>query len=167
MIRTPLNQGLLQSDLDFAGFEPVNLTGWPPTGGGGGGGLDANTVTAEDIGLVGDGVTDNTAALQAWLDDVSAAKVNSTLLVPDGLYIFSGALQDTGRRNAQITLPIAAITDHAYSVTIKGYHPIPYIPWPDVSIPVPKGPIFRSTLASGSGTRPVLYRRDGAGRRNL
>jgi hypothetical protein len=39
MIKEPIYQGRLQSDLDFAGFNPVNLTGWPPSGGGGGGAI--------------------------------------------------------------------------------------------------------------------------------
>jgi hypothetical protein len=153
MINEPIYRGLLQSDLDFAGFNPVNLTGWPPTGGGSSG-LDANTVTAASIGLIGDGATDNTTAFQTWLNSVAAAKVNTTLLVPDGVYIFSGPLQDTSYCNAQIILPSVSITDHGYSLTIKGYHPISYTPWPIVTLPGPRGPIFRSTLASGSGTQP-------------
>jgi hypothetical protein len=84
---------------------------------------------------------------------VEAAKVSSTLLVPDGIYIFSGALQDTSRRNAQILLPAAAQTDPTYSVTIKGYHPLSNVPWPG-TIATPKGPIFRSTLSTGGGTQP-------------
>lgn len=142
-MKTPIKNGVLQGDIDFAGFHALNF-----------GFQDANTVTAGAIGLVGDGVTDNTAALQAWINSVEAAKVNSTLLVPDGIYIFSGALQDGGRRNAQILLPSNDITDPPYSITIKGYHPLSYIPWPGVSMPSPKGPIFRSTLATGGGTQP-------------
>jgi hypothetical protein len=153
-MKTPIYTGTLQSDLDFAGFSPVNLPGWPPTGGGGGG--DANTVTASDIGLVGDGVTDNTAALQAWLNSVGTAKVNSTLLVPDGVYVFSGALQDGSGANAQIVFPSVGQADPAYSVTIKGYHPLLLIPWPNVSMPLPRGPIFKSTLNTGSGTQPAF-----------
>jgi hypothetical protein len=34
MIKEPIYLGILQSDLDFDGHNPVNLTGWPPTGGG-------------------------------------------------------------------------------------------------------------------------------------
>jgi hypothetical protein len=159
MINEPIYKGLLQSDLDCAGFNLLNFPGGG--GGGGGGGLDANTVVATDVGMVGDGVTDNTSALQAWLTSVETAKVNSTLLVPDGVYIFSGALQDGSVRNAQILLPTVLQTDHAYSVTIKGYHPIMYTTWPSQAglsgaVPIPKGPIFKSTLNTASGTQPAF-----------
>jgi hypothetical protein len=68
-IRTPINNGLLQSDLDCAGFDLLNFSG-SIGGGSGSSGLDERTFLAADIGLVGDGATDNTAALQAWLDSV-------------------------------------------------------------------------------------------------
>lgn len=145
-IQTPINNAILQSDLDVAGFNLLNFSGGGLPAGGTAGqflqkqsstdgdadwatvaGGDENTVTAADIGLLGDGVTDNSVALQTWLDSVNLAKVNSTLLVPDGVYIFSGSLQNTGYQNAQILLPTANITDPAYSVTIKGYHPISYV----------------------------------------
>jgi hypothetical protein len=151
-MRTPIFTGTLQSDLDFAGHSPVNLPGWPPTGGGG---LDANTVTADDIGLVGDGVTDNTAAFQAWLNAAGAAAVNTTLLVPDGIYIFSGALQDTSGKNAQIIIP-AVTAAPWFTITIKGYHTLSPAPAPPGfgTVPICTGATFKSTLTTGGGTQP-------------
>jgi hypothetical protein len=153
---TPIYQGKAQSDLDMAGFDLLNWSG----GGGGGGSTDPYTVVATDIGMVNDGVTDNTAALQTWLNSVGTAKVNSTLLVPDGVYIFSGPLQDTSRQNAQILLPSMGVNDTRFTITIKGYHALCDSPWNTATISgthpskQPKGPVFKSTLATGSGTQP-------------
>ena len=43
-----------------------------------------DTVSVKDFGAVGDGVTDDTAAIQAALDSGA-----STVTVPDGTYIFT------------------------------------------------------------------------------
>jgi hypothetical protein len=166
-VKTPIYTGILQSDLDATGYRVIGLPAPASandaatkayvdahSGGGGGSGLDENTVTADDIGLVGDGVTDNSTALQTWLDSVGVAKVNATLLVPDGVYIFSGPLQDTGRTNSQIMLPGIASGEQSYTIKIKGYHPIGTPLTAVYGTTVPEGPIFKSTLATGSGTRP-------------
>lgn len=79
-------------------------------GSGGGGSFDQNTtyglggnttavrstatrfldrVSFLDYGAVGDGVTDNTAAINAWISDVNSL-VNPSLYVPPGTYLFTG-----------------------------------------------------------------------------
>lgn len=174
-MKTPLHNGLLQNDIDFGQYKPLNadLSGYAGTGVSWNattkkfeatGAADANTVTGADIGLVGDGVTDNTDALQTWLNDVETAKVNATLIVDDGEYIFSGPLQDTGSRNAQILLPGLPSGERCYSVTIKGRHPIgnalTAVP---IDMTVPQGAIFKTTLATGSGTQPSFMEGRAAG----
>jgi len=180
-MKTPINTGILQSDLDCAGFDLINFSGGSggtahgiPAGGTAGqsltkidgtdynahwstvsgGGSTPNTVTSTDIGLVGDGVTDNTTAFQTWLNSVETADVNATLIVEDGVYVFSGPLQDTSARNAQILLPRPA---HYITLTIKGRQAIPT--WVSAAsvpptLPLPAGARFKSTLSTGGGASP-------------
>lgn len=53
------------------------------------------TVSVKDFGAVGDGVTDDTAAIQAALDSVSTS--GGTVFVPVGTYILSSELAITGQ----------------------------------------------------------------------
>ena len=61
--------------------------------------------------LAGDGVTDDTAALQSILTAIDTDSENATIYFDNATYILAGALQDTGRRNAQILLPTVAINE--------------------------------------------------------
>lgn len=168
-MNTPINNGLAQNDIDFSTFKVRNADLSDYAGSGmswnpatkkfdSSGGLPERTVTSNDIGLVGDGVTDNTAALQAWFDtmDGDGSGLNHTLIVEDGCYIFSGPLQDPSGRNAQILLPRPTVIGQA--LTIKGRQAIPI--WvtadalPGGPLPMPAGARFKSTLATGGGTQP-------------
>jgi hypothetical protein len=84
MINEPIYKGKLQSDLDFAGFNPVNLTGWPPSGGVGGGEFNVKT-----YGATGDGTTDDTVAIQAALAAIPST--GGVLYFPAGQYEYAGA----------------------------------------------------------------------------
>ena len=58
----------------------------------------------EDYGAVHDGVTDDTAAIQAGIDAVFAGG-GGTLFFPTGTYLIAGALQDTATYNSQLEIP--------------------------------------------------------------
>ena len=50
----------------------------------------SETVSVKDFGAVGDGVTDDTVAIQAAIDSVYATGTYGTVVVPSGTYIFTG-----------------------------------------------------------------------------
>lgn len=149
-MRTPINSGLLQSDLDCAGFDLLNFDGGGGTahgipaggttgqsltkidatdynaqwstvsggGGGGGGGTSLYTVNVKDspYNAAGNGVTDDTVAIQAAIDAVSALG-GGRIYFPPGTYLVGGALQDVSGRNAQLLLP--NVPDTTAPVTIE------------------------------------------------
>lgn len=86
MIREPIYQGILQSDLDCAGFNLLNFSG----GGGGGGGsprvVYASSIAALDSNVLTGGGTDDTVALQAALTG------GNVCLVMDGAALISNKL---------------------------------------------------------------------------
>jgi hypothetical protein len=110
MIKTPINNGTLQSDLDFVDRKPLNadlsdyagtgiewneVTGKFESSGGGGGSIGTvlgTRVSVKDApyNAAGDGVTDDTAAIQAAMVDVVAAG-GGTVYFPRGVYLVNGA----------------------------------------------------------------------------
>jgi hypothetical protein len=154
MNRFAIKNGLLQSDLDFAGFKRLNDT----TPGGGGSSLPAGTYNVKDNGLVGDGVTDDTAALQTLINLV-VTNGGGTIYFPDaGPYILGGPLQDPTYRNAQILFPTLPIPGPKVPLVFKGFVNPTY--WPNVfqtSDNMPSGTTIKSTLSAGSGTGPSVF----------
>jgi Pectate lyase superfamily protein len=69
-------------------------------------GIDLYMVSAKDVGAVGDGSTDDTAALQDWLDDSRSIKIlpPGTYLITASLTLFNGGVRiiGTSRRNSVI-----------------------------------------------------------------
>lgn len=73
----------------------------------------ADTVNVKDFGAVGDGVTNDTSAIQTAI----AASAGNTVYFPSGTYLVSGATA-----NAALTLPVAGVClmgDGKFSSTIK------------------------------------------------
>lgn len=97
-------------------------------------------------GLVGDGTTDNTNALQDLIDLVSGLGLDATLFFPAGIYVIAGALQDTSLSSSQIVLPKINKSTPMRTLRFLGESPAAQA-WPTVS-----GSILKSTLASGSGS---------------
>lgn len=77
------------------------------------------------FGAVGDGVTDDTAALQSAIDAAVAWAVSSgsyvaAVLVPAGVHLLSSATRTTRSGNAQLTLPIIAPTARKVTLILRG-----------------------------------------------
>lgn len=95
---------------------------------------------------------DNTAAFNSAMDDLEAAGGGIIQLLPGG-GVINGALQDTGRSNAQLVLPIRdCVDDEQIVVWIRGALASPS----DFSVigptPIPDGfSYLESTLTTGSG----------------
>lgn len=110
---------------------------------------------ANDWGIVGDGVTDNSASLQTLIDYIAARSRSSVIYFPDSVYIFSGPLQDGARRNSIILFPSVAITEKQYTIMFRGKRNGTYSPSAFVSsVPFPDATIFRCTNNTPSGVEP-------------
>lgn len=145
-LRIWMNDG---TEKVFAG-ESTNQ--WQDAGGGGGGGTDLGWFNVINYGATGDGVTDDTNAIQDAIDAAALAG-GGVVYFPAGIYVVGGALQDTGAANAQLVLPsIDILTGDQITIEILGAFP----PTPDISvignIPVSvSGSVIESTLTTGSG----------------
>ncbi len=112
-----------------------------------------------DYGLVGDNVTDDTAALNALIDLASASGTRSCRIyfpAPPVKYLIAGALQDTGARNSQVLLPIVPFTAGQIHIVFEGAVPAPTFGTASASTPTPTGAqgysVIRSSLTGASGT---------------
>lgn len=120
--------------------------------GGSGTALGWFDVTDPAYGAVGDGVTDDTAAIQAAITAAATAG-GGTVYFPAAVYIAAGALQDTSRGNAQILLPaVSTPDDEPITIVLRGAFPPP----PNVSVigatPTPDGQsVIKGTLNTGTG----------------
>lgn len=135
---------------DVLTFDGTEWCPAPPSGGG----SSLPVFLYEDYGAVHDGVTDDTAAIQATWDAAEAAG-GGVCTGGDGIYIIAGALQDTGRSNAQLLLPRRKVDSSILQITIYllGQTPPPAIPSVVGTIATPvNGMIFKSTLSSGTGS---------------
>lgn len=101
---------------------------------------------ALENGLTGDGVTDDTAALQALINTISVSGKDATIFFPAGIYIIGGALQDVALSNSQIVLPKISKADGMRTLRFLGASPAAQ------SWPTDSGSILNSTLAAGNGS---------------
>lgn len=101
----------------------------------------------KDFGAKGDGVTDDTTAIQAAIDFMDSNTISGTLFFPPGTYVIAGALQDTSFSNSQIVLPKRTLAETQFTLALKGCG------YPSMLGlgPVAAGVILVSTLGSGTG----------------
>ena len=96
----------------------------PAGGGGGDGGVqieDLPYVNVKDHGAVGDGVTDDSAAFQAAIDDLSGTNGGGTLFVPDGVYMVANVQLKQG-------ITVLGSSSTQYGFTGAGYGAVLKIP---------------------------------------
>lgn len=104
-------------------------------------------------GATGDGTTDDTVAIQDAIDAAEAAG-GGVVYFPAGVYVVNGALQDTGRSNAQLLLPLLdAMDTEQMTIEFRGE----FAPPCDFSVigatPLPVNhSIIKGTLNSGTGS---------------
>jgi hypothetical protein len=116
------------------------------------GGTDLGWFNVMDYGATGDGSTDDTAAIQATIDAATAAG-GGVIYFPPGIYLVSGALQDTGAFNGQLLLPNVDHADPHVVLVFRGalrpgLHPVYGT---DIDADTAHS-IIRSSLTGASGT---------------
>jgi hypothetical protein len=142
----------MQSDLDVAHFNLLNYAGG---GGSGTGGMPVTDITQSPYNAVGDGVTDNTTALQTAINSLSAIG-GGKIYFPPGTYLIGGALQETSGRNAQILLPIVSQTSPPVTIELIGALAAPTQFYYTETIPATAYSIIKSTLTGGTGTAAFI-----------
>jgi hypothetical protein len=109
-----------------------------------------------DLGLVGDGTTDDSAALETGIATATASGTQSCWIrFEPGDYAFTRALQSTGTINAQVRLPTVSTSDPQITIRLTGAARPPLAV--HGGIPDDGGySILRSTLTGASGTAAVI-----------
>ena len=111
----------------------------------------------EDYGAAGDGVTDDTAEVQAAIDAAATAG-GGVVYFRAGVYLIGGALTDTSRSNSQLRLPSKDyVNSEQITIHLLGEFPPPPVfsvigttTLPDEQV------VIKGTLTSVSGTSPSL-----------
>lgn len=117
----------------------------------GGTAADPRIFNVKDYGALGDGSTDDTAEIQAAIDAAEAAG-GGVVFFPAGVYVVGGALQDTGRSNAQLLLPRIDTSDEQITIVLRGESPPTQVPFVIGAAVVPDGgSIIKGTLNAGAG----------------
>jgi hypothetical protein len=137
--KVPLKDGIAQSDFDLANFKPKNANlsdyagsniNWnsstkkfDATGGGGGGGFPMVNVKDSPYDAAGDGVTDDTVAINTAIFDVMAAG-GGIVFFPHGIYLCNGAF--TAYNDILHIQTVGATTASAVSIMLLGETPPPW-----------------------------------------
>lgn len=105
-------------------------------------------LNVKSFGALGDGVTDDTAAIQAAIDFLDTNNESGTIFFPVGIYLIDGAFLDTSHSNSQILLPRrSSSATSMISILLKGAAPAP-----TYAVKRNKGTVIKSTKTSGTGS---------------
>lgn len=85
-MKTPLDNAVLQNDIDFRGYSATNV----------GGGLNGRAFDVKSYGAIGDGSTDDTTAIQAALAAIPST--GGVLYFPAGIYKYTGSTLTLGKQ---------------------------------------------------------------------
>lgn len=117
-------------------------------------------LSVKNYGATGDGVTDDTDAIQNAIDAAIAQKVG-TVFFPDGVYLVNGALTGTGQ---QSRLRLAAVdfdSEEWQSIELRGAsNPVPTFGTIGTATVSTAGSIIKSTSTSGGailGVEPSAF----------
>lgn len=112
----------------------------------------------KEYGLRGDGLVDDTAALQALIERIALAHTNAVIYFPDeGPYLLDGPFQDTARSNCVIQLPAVGISEKYYTITLRGCSTPTFSPSAFSTQPLPSATVLKSTKNVPSGNTPSLF----------
>lgn len=117
--------------------------------------LSTNMVifNVRDYGATGDGLTDDTSAIQDAIDD-AASEGGGIVYFPKGIYVVNGSLQDGSRGNSQLLLPAVNITGgDPITIHLLGELPPQQNIWYGAGVNFQtEGTIIKGTLNTGSGS---------------
>ncbi len=112
----------------------------------------------EDYGMMGDSTVDISSQLNALIALIGTKHRNSVIYFPkEGPYLISGALQQTGRGNAQILFPSVAINEKYYTITLKGNRTPTFSPSAYVQVPLAAGTRLKSTFSGANGASAAVF----------
>lgn len=150
MINTPIYRGRAQSDIDFAGFDALNVGNWPT---GSGSSSDVINVKDAPYSATGNGVTDDTAAIQAAINAAGAAG-GGVVYFPKGVYLCNGPFDAT--TNSILRFPYVPILESPgvygspVTIELRGESPAAV-----AARPLVNGSIIKTTK-TGTGTGPAI-----------
>lgn len=121
-------------------------------------GSHTGVVSSEWWGAKGDDSTDDTAAIQAAIDCLSAAG-GGAILFGFKVYVIAGALQDTSLSNSQLVLPKVNASANMKTIRFIGQ----VAPAQATPHDGDKLTMLRSTLATGSGAMIGVRANNGSG----
>jgi hypothetical protein len=119
-------------------------------------------VTDPAYGAIGDGVADDTPAIQAAIDACFAAG-GGTVFFPPGIYQLDSDLRDTGTYNSQLEIPRNVYTTTTPPMAIRFLGMAPVVPLSDVgsgsgahAVPPTGGSIIRSSWDGTISGHPAI-----------
>lgn len=109
----------------------------------------------EDYGAVGNGTTDDSAAIQSAVDAAfsyatSSGRDYAEVVFQPRTYLIAGAYRTTGYGNAQIAIPYRSVTARKVTLVLRGAYEASALPIWTQTEPQRSGTVLKSTGAGGT-----------------